>query len=87
MLFEIFFILRFMVRGVNDEGHVANFVETEQLIHIDTLDDLVLSYIQTRGTVPLFWEQPGLNVSSNSFIVIIVFFVFISYNTNSIILN
>ncbi|MPC55919.1 Synaptojanin-1 [Portunus trituberculatus] len=56
---------RFMVRGVNDGGHVANFVETEQLIHIDTMDDLVLSYIQTRGTVPLFWEQPGLNVGSH----------------------
>lgn len=53
-----------MVRGVNDGGHVANFVETEQLIHIDSMDDIVLSYIQTRGTVPLFWEQPGLNVSS-----------------------
>ncbi|KAK3880880.1 hypothetical protein Pcinc_014656 [Petrolisthes cinctipes] len=56
---------RFMVRGVNDGGHVANFVETEQLIHIDSLDDVVLSYIQTRGTVPLFWEQPGLNVGSH----------------------
>nr|XP_045612351.1 synaptojanin-1-like isoform X2 [Procambarus clarkii] len=56
---------RFMVRGVNDGGHVANFVETEQMISIDTMDDLVLSYIQTRGTVPLFWEQPGLNVGSH----------------------
>lgn len=56
---------RFMVRGVNDGGHVANFVETEQLIHIDSMDDIVLSYIQTRGTVPLFWEQPGLNVGSH----------------------
>ncbi|KAK8735010.1 hypothetical protein OTU49_005783, partial [Cherax quadricarinatus] len=56
---------RFMVRGVNDGGHVANFVETEQMIYIDTMDDLILSYIQTRGTVPLFWEQPGLNVGSH----------------------
>lgn len=54
---------RFIVRGVNDGGHVANFVETEQLIYIDTMDDISLSYIQTRGTIPLFWEQPGLNVS------------------------
>ncbi|KAK7067887.1 Synaptojanin-1 [Halocaridina rubra] len=56
---------RFMVRGVNDGGHVANFVETEQLIFIDSMDDLILSYIQIRGTVPLFWEQPGLNVGSH----------------------
>ncbi|MCL4123585.1 UNVERIFIED_CONTAM: hypothetical protein GTU68_052599 [Idotea baltica] len=56
---------RFNVRGVNDAGHVANFVETEQLILVDTLDNLVLSYIQIRGTVPLFWEQPGLNVGSH----------------------
>lgn len=55
-----------MMRGVDDEGHVANFVETEQLIHVETLDDLVVSYIQTRGTVPLFWEQPGLNVSADA---------------------
>ena len=25
---------RFAVRGVNDDGHVANFVETEQVIAI-----------------------------------------------------
>lgn len=47
---------RFNVRGVNDEGHVANFVETEQVIY---LDNDVTSYLQTRGSVPLFWEQPG----------------------------
>lgn len=54
-----------MMRGVDDAGNVANFVETEQFIHVETLDNLVLSYIQTRGTVPLFWEQPGLNVSDS----------------------
>lgn len=50
---------RFNVRGTNDEGHVANFVETEQVIF---LDNEVTSYIQTRGSVPLFWEQPGVQV-------------------------
>ena len=34
---------RFCVRGVNDDGHVANFVETEQLI---TLDESSSSFIQ-----------------------------------------
>eukprot|EP00057_Strongylocentrotus_purpuratus_P008958 XP_011663432.1 PREDICTED: synaptojanin-1 [Strongylocentrotus purpuratus] len=50
---------RFNVRGTNDDGHVANFCETEQVIF---LDNKVTSFIQTRGSVPLFWEQPGINV-------------------------
>lgn len=50
---------RFNVRGTNDDGQVANFVETEQVI---ILDNEVTSYIQTRGSVPLFWEQPGMQV-------------------------
>lgn len=53
---------RFNVRGVNDDGHVANFVETEQVLF---LDDEVTSYLQTRGSVPLFWEQPGIQVGSH----------------------
>uniref|UniRef100_A0A8C3SWZ5 Synaptojanin-1 n=1 Tax=Chelydra serpentina TaxID=8475 RepID=A0A8C3SWZ5_CHESE len=53
---------RFNVRGTNDDGHVANFVETEQVIF---LDDCVSSFIQIRGSVPLFWEQPGLQVGSH----------------------
>ncbi|XP_026682160.1 synaptojanin-1 [Diaphorina citri] len=53
---------RFNVRGVNDDGHVANFVETEQVLF---LDDEVTSYVQTRGSVPLFWEQPGIQVGSH----------------------
>ncbi|VEN37200.1 unnamed protein product, partial [Callosobruchus maculatus] len=53
---------RFNVRGTNDEGHVANFVETEQVIYVD---NEVTSYLQTRGSVPLFWEQPGLQVGSH----------------------
>lgn len=53
---------RFNVRGSNDDGHVANFVETEQLI---VMDDEVTSYIQVRGSVPLFWEQPGVQVGSH----------------------
>ncbi|KAH8871194.1 Synaptojanin-1 [Schistosoma japonicum] len=53
---------RFHVRGINDCGDVANFVETEQFVY---LGDSVTSYIQVRGTVPLFWEQPGLQVGSH----------------------
>ncbi|XP_026993932.1 synaptojanin-1 isoform X5 [Tachysurus fulvidraco] len=53
---------RFNVRGTNDDGQVANFVETEQVIF---LDDTVSSFIQIRGSVPLFWEQPGIQVGSH----------------------
>lgn len=53
---------RFNVRGCNDEGYVANFVETEQAIY---LDGEITSYLQTRGSVPLFWEQPGVQVGSH----------------------
>jgi len=53
---------RFVVRGVDDDGHVANFVETEQLVQIE---GEMCSHIQIRGSVPLFWEQPGVNVGSH----------------------
>uniref|UniRef100_A0A8D0XIX7 Synaptojanin-2 n=1 Tax=Sus scrofa TaxID=9823 RepID=A0A8D0XIX7_PIG len=53
---------RFHTRGVNDDGHVSNFVETEQTIY---MDDGVSSFVQIRGSVPLFWEQPGLQVGSH----------------------
>uniref|UniRef100_A0A8C5T9V6 Synaptojanin-2 n=1 Tax=Malurus cyaneus samueli TaxID=2593467 RepID=A0A8C5T9V6_9PASS len=53
--------VHFHVRGVNDDGHVSNFVETEQTIY---LDDDVSSFVQIRGSVPLFWEQTGLQVGS-----------------------
>ena len=42
---------------MNDEGHVANFVETEQAIYVD---NSIVSFVQIRGLVPLFWDQPGL---------------------------
>jgi hypothetical protein len=48
---------RYNVRGVDDEGEVANFVETEQIIWVD---DTVISLVMVRGTVPVFWQQTGL---------------------------
>ncbi|BGP30041.1 Inositol-1,4,5-trisphosphate 5-phosphatase 1 [Rhodotorula toruloides] len=47
---------RFNVRGVDDDGSVANFVETETMLRTR---DLCFSYVQTRGSVPLFWEEGG----------------------------
>ncbi|KAJ7648494.1 DNase I-like protein [Mycena rosella] len=48
---------RFNSRGVDDDGNTANFVETEVIF---TTDQHCVSYVQIRGSVPLFWEQQGL---------------------------
>ncbi|VDN32149.1 unnamed protein product, partial [Cylicostephanus goldi] len=53
---------RFNVRGANSQGCVANFVETEQVI---TFDECECSVVLVRGSVPLFWEQPGVQVGSH----------------------
>ncbi|CEF60029.1 Inositol polyphosphate-related phosphatase domain and Synaptojanin, N-terminal domain and Endonuclease/exonuclease/phosphatase domain and Nucleotide-binding, alpha-beta plait domain and Domain of unknown function DUF1866 domain-containing protein [Strongyloides ratti] len=53
---------RFNVRGADHEGHAANFVETEQII---IYDKFVTAFTQIRGSVPLIWEQPGINVGSH----------------------
>lgn len=43
---------RFSVRGVNDDGHVANFVETEQvdLLQIYIMLDYTLFTVVLSGT-------------------------------------
>ena len=72
---------RYLVRGIDDQGHVANFNETEQIVILnDETGDLggfaggrgmqngkvggnegndaqVMSYVQTRGSVPVFWAE------------------------------
>lgn len=45
---------RFNARGIDDDGNVANFSETETVF---ITDNLCYSYVQCRGSVPLFWEQ------------------------------
>jgi hypothetical protein len=56
----LFFILpyRYLKRGVNDEGRVANDVETEQIVYEDMLGPIqISSVVQNRGSIPLFWSQ------------------------------
>ncbi|KIJ70155.1 hypothetical protein HYDPIDRAFT_35582 [Hydnomerulius pinastri MD-312] len=48
---------RFNTRGVDDDGNTANFVETETIL---STDQHSMSYTQVRGSVPLFWEQQGI---------------------------
>lgn len=46
---------RFNARGIDDDGNVANFVETETIFYAPS--GLCFSYTQVRGSVPVFWEQ------------------------------
>ncbi|KAI8971960.1 SacI homology domain-containing protein [Mycotypha africana] len=55
---------RYFSRGINAEGHVSNFVETEQLVLYDGPSPTrkvdgktILSFVQTRGSIPVFWAQ------------------------------
>ncbi|KAJ3406934.1 Phosphatidylinositide phosphatase SAC1 [Chytridiales sp. JEL 0842] len=47
---------RFNTRGIDQDGAVANFVETEQIL-VATDSGSVASYVQSRGSIPLFWQQ------------------------------
>ncbi|KAJ9070300.1 hypothetical protein DSO57_1009392 [Entomophthora muscae] len=51
--------MRYQRRGVNDAGHVANFVETEQILELQREGEEchVCSFVQVRGSIPLFWSQ------------------------------
>lgn len=48
--------LRYLRRGVDDAGNVANSVETEQLVATPNWDR-VFSFVQIRGSIPLFFQQ------------------------------
>lgn len=72
---------RYFTRGIDDQGHVANFNETEQIVILndgaggmggfagnggmqngkvrgmDGDDVQVMSYVQTRGSVPVYWAE------------------------------
>ena len=46
---------RYHCRGIDTEGNVANFVETEQIIF--TSEGRCASFLQIRGSIPFFWRQ------------------------------
>lgn len=51
---------RYFRRGIDDEGNVANFNETEQIVCApvsDFVDVQVFSYVQTRGSIPAHWAE------------------------------
>ena len=66
---------RFLKRGANDLGYVANDVETEQIVSEQTTTSFhsagptlysnpnYTSYVQHRGSIPLYWTQENTGVS------------------------
>jgi SacI homology domain len=51
---------RYLKRGVNEQGKVANDVEHEQILHDEsnsTCAGIFSAYLQVRGSIPTFWTQ------------------------------
>ena len=53
--------LRYQRRGIDDEAHVANWVESESLMRVwrEGSGWNYFGYVQVRGSIPLFWTQVG----------------------------
>ncbi|KAI1140357.1 SacI homology domain-containing protein [Hypoxylon sp. FL0543] len=51
--------LRYLRRGIDDDGYAANYVETEQILSTPKWDPLskIFSFVQVRGSIPLFFTQ------------------------------
>lgn len=52
---------RYLTRGIDDEGHCANYCETEQIIKYE---NKTLSFVQIRGSAPIFFQQVGLTAQT-----------------------
>ena len=48
---------RYNTRGINDDGNVANYCESEQIL---ISGDSMCSFSQLRGSAPVFFDQIGL---------------------------
>ncbi|KAL8482512.1 hypothetical protein ACS0TY_027995 [Phlomoides rotata] len=64
---------RYLKRGVNDHGRVANDVETEQIIideEAGSCKGKMSSVVQMRGSIPLFWSQEASRFSPKPDIIL-----------------
>ncbi|GAM25441.1 hypothetical protein SAMD00019534_086160, partial [Acytostelium subglobosum LB1] len=56
---------RYFMRGADNKGNVANYVETEQIFEQhkpDSDDPTYTAFVQVRGSIPVLWSQyPDLN--------------------------
>ena len=53
---------RYNTRGINDDGHVANYCESEQIV---IYKNNLLSFCQLRGSVPVFFQQIGFRAATD----------------------
>lgn len=72
---RVFAGARFLKRGANDQGFVANDVETEQIVADGLTTSFhspgpvlfanpgYTSYVQHRGSIPLYWSQDNTGVT------------------------
>jgi hypothetical protein len=50
--------LRYLRRGIDEDGHCANSVETEQILSMPTWNTSpIYSFVQIRGSIPVFFSQ------------------------------
>jgi hypothetical protein len=49
--------LRYLRRGVDEDGNTANNVETEQILSEPTWTNKIHSFVQIRGSLPIFFSQ------------------------------
>lgn len=56
--------LRYLRRGINEEGFTANTVETEQILSSPTWDksSSTRSFLQVRGSIPLYFSQSAYSL-------------------------
>jgi hypothetical protein len=68
---------RYLKRGCNDAGNVANEIETEQIVYnrfVGNLEDgSFSSYLQVRGSIPLFWSNGDVNTLTPKLPIVMLF--------------
>ena len=65
--------MRFLIRGADTEGNIANCVEIEEILVYKENDNIKInSFVQIRGSIPLLWTQeptvklnPKIKVNEN----------------------
>ena len=57
--------MRFLIRGADENGNVANCCENEEILIFKENDNInILSFVQLRGSIPLIWTQePNLQLN------------------------
>ena len=49
--------MRFLIRGADNKGNVANCVEVEEILIQKNENIIINSFVQIRGSIPLLWTQ------------------------------